>query len=134
MREAERKRRLRTDLVHGFFLCKFSLLPWLPTLAAPKRTLPTQKASFCTHLQLGGALLQLGRLDDSERELTTTYRLAGAQLGGAQLMLGQIYFMEKKYPNALSAFEQYLTDVPQAPNAVEVRGVIGRIRAALSQK
>lgn len=87
-----------------------------------------------THLQLGGALLQLGRLDDSERELTTAYRLAGAQLGGAQLMLGQIYFMEKRYPNALSAFEQYLTDVPQAPNAVEVRGVIERIRAALPQK
>jgi Flp pilus assembly protein TadD len=87
-----------------------------------------------THLQLGGALLQLKRLADAERELTTAYRLGGAQLGGAQLMLGQIYFMEEKYVNALKAFEQYLTDVPLAPNAVEVRGVIERIRTALSQK
>ncbi|HXU40178.1 MAG TPA: tetratricopeptide repeat protein [Blastocatellia bacterium] len=87
-----------------------------------------------THLQLGGALLQLRRLADAERELTTAYRLGGAQLGGAQLMLGQIYFMEKKYVNALSAFEQYLTDVPQAPNAAAVKGVIERIKAALSQK
>ncbi|HXI89727.1 MAG TPA: tetratricopeptide repeat protein [Blastocatellia bacterium] len=87
-----------------------------------------------THLQLGGALLQLRRLADAERELTTAYRLGGPQLGGAQLMLGQIYFMEKKYVNALTSFEQYLTDVPQAPNAVEVRGVIERLRTALSQK
>ena len=87
-----------------------------------------------THLQLGGALLQLRRLADAERELTTAYRLGGTQLGGAQLMLGQIYFMEKKYRSAANAFEQYLTDVPLAPNAVEVRGVIERIKAALSQK
>jgi Flp pilus assembly protein TadD len=83
-----------------------------------------------THLQLGGALLQLRRLDDAERELLTAYRLAGAQLGGAQLMLGQIYFLEKKYDKAQSAFEQYLTDVPQAPNAAEVGGVIEKIKAA----
>jgi len=87
-----------------------------------------------THLQLGGALLQLRRLDDAERELITAYRLGGAELGGAQLMLGQIYFMEKKYQSALIAFERYLSDVPFAPNAVEIRGVIDRIKAALNGK
>ena len=84
-------------------------------------------------LQLGGALMQLDRLHDAERELLAAYRLGGVQLGGAQLMLGQIYFIEKKYEGALRAFEQYLTDVPEPPNAAQVRGVIERIRTALNQ-
>jgi Flp pilus assembly protein TadD len=85
------------------------------------------------HLQLGGALLQLRRLDDAQRELLTAYRLGGAQMGGAQLMLGQIYFIEKKYESAQRAFEQYLADVPGAPNANEVRAFIEKIRTALGQ-
>jgi Flp pilus assembly protein TadD len=83
-----------------------------------------------THLQLGGALLQLGRLDDAERELLAAYRLGGVQMGGAQLMLGQIYFIEKKYDNAQQAFERYLEDVPNAPNANEVRSFIEKIKTA----
>lgn len=86
-----------------------------------------------THLQLGGALLQLQKLEDAERELLTAYRLGGAQMGGAQLMLGQIYFMEKKYEEARRAFEQYLTDVPNPPNAKEVRSFIEKIREATRQ-
>ena len=85
------------------------------------------------HLQLGGALLQLGRLGDAQRELSDAYRLGGKQMGGAQLMLGQIYFIEKKYESAQRAFEQYLVDVPNAPNAGEVRAFIERIRAALGR-
>lgn len=85
------------------------------------------------HLQLGGALLQVRRLDEAERELLSAYRIGGKQMGGAQLMLGQIYFMGKKYEAALRAFEQYLTDVPQAPNAAEIDGVIKKIRAALNK-
>jgi len=85
------------------------------------------------HLQLGGALLQLGRLDDAQRELSDAYRLGGKQMGGAQLMLGQIYFIEKKYENAQRAFEQYLVDVPNAPNAAEVRAFIERIKTALGR-
>ncbi|HWN99370.1 MAG TPA: tetratricopeptide repeat protein [Blastocatellia bacterium] len=84
-------------------------------------------------LQLGGALLQLERLDDAERELLAAYRLGGIQLGGAQLMLGQIYFIEKKYDGALRAFEQYLADVPAPPNADQIRGVIDKIKTALNQ-
>jgi len=87
-----------------------------------------------TRLQLGGALLQLQRFDDAERELQTAYRLGGVQMGGAQLMLGQIYYMEKKYDRALFAFEQYVRDVPDAPNAAEVKGVIEKIKAALNPK
>jgi tetratricopeptide (TPR) repeat protein len=85
------------------------------------------------HLQFGGALLQVGRLDEAERELLSAYRIGGKQMGGAQLMLGQIYFMGKKYESALRAFEQYLADVPQAPNAAEIQGVIKNIKGALKK-
>lgn len=83
-------------------------------------------------LQLGGALLQLERWDDAERELLAAYRMGGTQLGGAQLMLGQIYFKQKKYESAIKAFEQYLTDVPAPPNAAEIRGVIANIKSGLN--
>jgi tetratricopeptide (TPR) repeat protein len=84
-------------------------------------------------LQLGGALLQVQRLDDAERELLEAYKLGGTRMGGAQLMLGQIYFMQKKYDLAQRAFEQYLADVPQAPNQAQVETVINKIKTALSK-
>ena len=86
------------------------------------------------HLQLGGALLQLKRLGEAERELITAYQLGGAEMGAAQLLLGQAYYMNKEYEKAMRAFEQYLTDVPGAPNAAEIRGVIEKIKSALNSK
>jgi TolA-binding protein len=78
-------------------------------------------------------LLQIGRLDDAQRELLSAYRLGGTQMGGAQLMLGQIYFLQKKYENAQQAFELYLADVPNAPNSSEVRAFIAKIKTALGR-
>ena len=54
-------------------------------------------------------------------------------MGGAQLMLGQIYFLQKKYEDAQQAFEQYLADVPNAPNSIEVRAFIAKIKIALGR-
>ena len=85
------------------------------------------------HLQLGGALLQVKRMDEAERELLEAYRIGGPQMGGAQLMLGQIYFLDKKFEQALHAFEQYLADVPKAPNEAEIQGVIKKIKTALNK-
>jgi outer membrane protein assembly factor BamD (BamD/ComL family) len=76
----------------------------------------------------------VNRMDEAERELIEAYRIGGAQMGGAQLMLGQIYFMRKNYESALLAFEQYLADVPRAPKAAEVEGVIKRIKIALNKE
>ena len=36
--------------------------------------------------------------------------------------------------SAMRAFEQYLADVPKAPNTAEVRALVEKIKAALSQK
>ncbi|HET9529761.1 MAG TPA: tetratricopeptide repeat protein [Blastocatellia bacterium] len=86
------------------------------------------------HLQLGGALLQLKRYEEAERELKEAYRLSGPELGAAQFLLGEVYFMTGKYESAMRAFEQYLADVPKAPNTAEVRALIDKIKAALNPK
>jgi superkiller protein 3 len=100
-------------------------------LEQAKKVLPDSPR---TRLQLGAALLQIGKLEEAERELLAAYKIGGAQMGGAQLMLGEIYFRQKKYPDAQRCFEQYLMDVPAAPNAAEVRGVIERIKTARNEK
>lgn len=84
--------------------------------------------------QFGAALLQIKRYDEAERELQEAYKLSGPELGAAQFLLGELYFLTKRYDNAVRAFEQYLTDVPAAPNAEQVRGLIAKIKAAISQK
>ena len=86
------------------------------------------------HLLLGGALMQLKRLPEAERELLRAYELGGVGVGNAQLLLGQLYLTEQKLEPALRAFEQYLKDVPAAPNAGQVKSIIEKIKAALGKK
>ncbi len=86
------------------------------------------------HLQLGGALMQLKRPAEAERELLRAYELGGRGVGAAQLLLGQLYFMQAKYEQAMRAFELYLKDVPDAPNAVQIKSTVEQIRAALVKK
>ena len=86
------------------------------------------------HVQLGGALLQLKRLAEAERELKRGYELGGASAGVAQFLLGETYHSQGKYQLAVQAFEQYLKDVPNAPNSAQVKDAIERIRTALKQQ
>jgi Flp pilus assembly protein TadD len=82
-------------------------------------------------LNYGIALLQLGELDEAERSLVRAYKIEGAKMAGAQLMLGQVYFQKKNYPKAVEAFETYLKDMPDAPNAPKVRESIQKLRDAI---
>ncbi|MEW6129450.1 MAG: tetratricopeptide repeat protein [Acidobacteriota bacterium] len=86
------------------------------------------------HFMLGASYQQLGQMDDCERELTKAYEIGGAQMAGVQLLLGQLYFQKKEYQKALDAFEIYLRDVPNAPNAAQVKAVIEQLREALKKK
>ena len=84
------------------------------------------------HLLLGAALLQLKKLDDAERELLKAYELGGAQAGNAQLFLGQLHY-SAGISQARRAFEQYLKDVPEAPNAPQIKQSIEQIKIALKR-
>ena len=81
------------------------------------------------HLQLGGALLQLQRLKMAETELLTAYELGGPPAGAAQFLLGHVFWQQGRYKDAERAFQQYLTDVPSAPNASQVRTLIAALQA-----
>ena len=88
-------------------------------------------AAANVHLLLGGAYMQLRRPAEAERELLRAYELAGSGAGNAQLLLGQLYLSQQRLEPALRAYEQYLRDVPAAPNAEKVREVVEKIRRAL---
>jgi tetratricopeptide (TPR) repeat protein len=81
-----------------------------------------------SHLQLGGALMQLQDLARAERELLRAYELGGRAAGAAQLLLGNIYYGQQRFGEAQRAFEQYLKDVPSAPNAPQVTRVIADLK------
>jgi tetratricopeptide (TPR) repeat protein len=99
-----------------------------------KKAIDLEPNAVMAHLQLGGSLIQLNRLPEAEQELAKAYELGGSSAGAAQFLLGQVYYLESKYELALKAFEQYLKDVPNAPNAEQVRGIIAKIKSALKQK
>ncbi|HVQ38892.1 MAG TPA: tetratricopeptide repeat protein [Pyrinomonadaceae bacterium] len=81
------------------------------------------------HMHLGGALMQLQQAERAERELLRAYELGGASVAGAQLLLGHLYYSQKKFPQARMAFEQYLKDLPEAPNAAQVTQMIASLKA-----
>ena len=80
-------------------------------------------------LLLGAGLLELKRYRDAERELLAAYQLNRAEMGNAQLFLGQLYLAEQKYDSAQKALEQYLLDIPNAPNASQIRTTIDKLKA-----
>jgi tetratricopeptide (TPR) repeat protein len=86
------------------------------------------------HLYLGGAQLQLKKMAEAEASLLKAYELAGSRVAGAQLFLGQLYFMRQKYDLSQRAFEQYLNDMPNAPNAEQVKAAIEKVKAAMKQR
>lgn len=82
------------------------------------------------HMYLGGALMQVQQNERAEQALLKAYELGGAGNAGAQLLLGHLYYSQKKIPEATKAFEQYLKDLPQAPNAKQVTEIIASLKAA----
>ncbi len=85
------------------------------------------------HLYLGAALVQLKKTEEAERELLKAYELGGKAVATAQFLLGQLYYGQQKYDFSLRAFEQYLTDIPAAPNAAQVRQVVANLKAMLKK-
>ena len=99
-----------------------------------RRAVELQPEAANAHLLLGGGLLQLKLAGEAERALLRAYELGGAGVGHAQLLLGQLYLGQDKLDLALRAFEQYLKDVPQAPNAAQITELTLKIKNRLRVK
>lgn len=89
--------------------------------------------SAIAQLQLGAIYMQLGKLTEAESILQKAYALAGKRIAVAQALLGQLYYNQQKYEPALRAFEQYLSDAPNAANAAQIKEVIDKIKVALKK-
>ncbi len=92
-----------------------------------------EPANALAHFNLGTAFLETGNLDQAEISLRRAYEIKGAAMPGVQFLLGNIYYQKKDYLKAISAFEAYLRDLPDAPNIVQVKEAIDRLRRALKK-
>jgi Flp pilus assembly protein TadD len=81
-----------------------------------------------SHLQLGAALMLLQQPSAAEHELLRAYELGGQSAGAAQLLLGNIYYAQQRFSDAQRALEQFLKDVPSAPNAPQITRVIADLK------
>lgn len=93
-----------------------------------EKALSLDASSPAAHLYAGLARLGLNDSDRAEREFSTAYELGGAKYALAQYHLGQLYMNKGERARALKAFETYLHDAPEAPNAEQVRRLISILR------
>jgi Flp pilus assembly protein TadD len=98
-----------------------------------KKAVTINETAANAHLLLGATLLQLNRPEEAEKSLLRSYEIAGPGAGTAQMFLGQLYLIQQKPAAALKAFEQYLKDIPAAPNAAQIKAEIEKLRVATKQ-
>ena len=115
----------------GIVTLRQSKLP--AAVAAFREATSAEPDNALAQFNLGVALLESGDLDGAEKALRRAYQIEGAKMPGAQLQLGQLYFRKKDYPKAIEAFEAYLRDLPNAPNAAQVREAVDKLRAAYNK-
>jgi len=99
-------------------------------VAAFREATSAEPDNALAQFNLGVALLESDDLDGAEKALRRAYQIEGAKMPGAQLQLGQLYFRKKDYPRAIEAFELYLRDLPNAPNAAQVKEAVEKLRHA----
>ncbi len=99
-------------------------------VAALREAVDAEPDNALAQFNYGAALMQTGSLDDAEAALVKAYKIEGAKMAGAQMLLGMVYSQKQNAQKAIEAFETYLRDLPDAPNAAQVKEAIARLRKA----
>jgi tetratricopeptide (TPR) repeat protein len=84
--------------------------------------------SPAAHLYAGLAFIATDKPDAAESNLKAAYSLGGAKYGVSLYHLGQFYLNRGERAAALKSFEEYLSVVPDARNAQQVRKLITMLR------
>ncbi len=93
-----------------------------------KTALALRPNSPAAILYLGLALEGTNDLTGAEKELETAHDLGGPAYAVALFHLGQIYMNKGEREQARQAFEGYLSEAPNGPNAAQARKMIGLLR------
>jgi len=92
-----------------------------------RKAIEIDKRFFHPRMNLGIVLNKEGKYKEAQEILEPLY---GENHGMLELRLGQIYYAEKKFAASQRAFEQYLSDVPAAPNAPQISQLIAQLKTA----
>jgi Tfp pilus assembly protein PilF len=93
-----------------------------------RQAIAIESTSAIAHLYLGFALKNMEDFDGQEAELKLAYANGGANFSMALFELGNLYIRRGQRALALQAFELYLRQSPNAPNAAEARRQISILR------
>jgi tetratricopeptide (TPR) repeat protein len=80
------------------------------------------------YLKLGEAYGKSGSLDQSETALKKAYQLGGDEVADARLMLGYIYYNQKKFTEAAREWEAYLKEAKHLKDKAPIKDLIARAR------
>ncbi len=104
------------------------------SVAVLKEAVEAEPDNALAQFNYGAALMQTGSLDEAESALARAYKIEGAKMAGAQMLLGLVYSQKQDAQKAIDAFETYLRDLPDAPNAAQVKEAIARLRKAAKKQ
>ena len=93
-----------------------------------RKALSLEPNSPAAHLYSGLALLGLEKFDAAESHFKSAYSIGGNKFGLALYHLGQLYVTRGDNPAAIKSFEEYLSVVPDARNAQQVKQLIAMLR------
>jgi tetratricopeptide (TPR) repeat protein len=98
--------------------------------AALKSALAANASSAVAQYYLGRTLTALERFDDAEQALKQSITLSGDTLHEAHRMLANLYIARGNDARAIEELEKYLTLVPAASDAENLRKIIAQLKTA----
>ena len=111
-------------------LCLYRQQRYAEAMPFLERGVQLQPVDPSGNLIFGITLVMAGDDARAEPVLRKTYELGGKRYAKAQLYLSHIYTRQKKYDSAAEALETYLRDLPDVPDASDLRVTLSKLRAA----
>lgn len=97
------------------------------SLATLDKALSIDPASPVAHLYAGMDSVQLNDMVRGEKEFNAAYDLGGNTYAVALLHLGKLYMKTGQRDLAIKAFQSYLRESPDAPEAAQLEKLIGQV-------
>ena len=101
---------------------------WASAAQVLEKAISLNPSSPAARLYAGQSLAALGESGRAERELQAAYTLGGKNFALALFHLGHLYLNRGERGLAVKSFEAYLGAAPDAPNAEQVRQLLGMLR------